>query len=284
MLIELAAAAERSPLSAPRRHPTDPRLLNSTLGELAAEPHNGIHSLEPSDPRRSWSFGGDPTLNNSNNTHGRSWLGESPHSRVSSTAPPETPFDERMGVDFLLENNASRRPVDPNLTASTSPVSICVNGIGQHAPHLPPYSTLPRYVNPTCPLDVLLLDFLSERRAHAAAGMSPKEVVGPWYPNFTVIAFPERKLESHPLSRLFTDIIQTFPDVRGLPEKVAIIYIMFLVMRWLVQPTPENYDRLPDWITPRPSQLFKDHPFWYDHIPWYVQHADRVSRHSADHN
>ncbi|CAI6341177.1 unnamed protein product [Periconia digitata] len=267
-LNELAAAAERSPL--PAVPPTDPRLLNATLGEMAAEPHSGIHSLVNSEARRPWGFVGDAAhLNNNNNNHGRSWPGDSPHNRVSTGGPPETPFDERMGVDFLLENNASRRPVDPSLTAtSTQTVAICGNGIGQHAPLLSPYSTLPRYVQPTCPLDALLLDFLSERRSHAAAGATLKELAGPPYPNFTVVVYPERKMESHPLSKLHTDILQTFPDIQGLPEKVAIIYIMFLVMRWLVDPTQENYDRMPEWVTPRPSQLFKDHPFWYDYIPW----------------
>ncbi|PVI02933.1 hypothetical protein DM02DRAFT_275035 [Periconia macrospinosa] len=264
-LNELAAAAERSPLPVPPRHPTDPRILNSTLGEIAAEPHNGIHSLGTAEPRRAWSFAGDGAPNSA---QGPSWPLHGPHHRISGAAPPETSFDERMGVDFLLEDNAARRPVDPSLSAPAPPVAICVNGIGQHAPVLPPHSTLPRYVQPTCPLDALLLDFLSERRAHAAAGATSKELVGPLYPNFTVVAFPQRPMESHPLSKLHTDILQTFPDISGLPEKVAIIYIMFLVMRWLVDPTQENYDRMPDWVTPRPSQLFKDHPFWYDYIPW----------------
>lgn len=186
------------------------------------------------------------------------------------TVAPETPFDERMGVDFLLEDNATRRPVDPNLSAQSQPVAICVNGIGQHAPVLPLYSTLPRYVTPTCPLDALLLDFLSERRARAAGGATPQELAGPLYPNFTVVAFPDRQMESHPLSKLHTDILQTFPDIQGLPEKVAMIFIMFLIMRWLIDPTQENYDRMPEWVTPRPSQLFNNHPFWFDYIPWYV--------------
>ena len=45
---------------------------------------------------------------------------------------------------------------------------------------------------------------------------------------------------------------------------------MFLVMRWQIEPTQENYDRLPHWVTPRPSQLFTAHALWIDHLPWYV--------------
>ena len=43
---------------------------------------------------------------------------------------------------------------------------------------------------------------------------------------------------------------------------------MFIVMRWQICPTQEAYDRLPEWMTPRPSQLFTPHPAWVDHLPW----------------
>ncbi|KAL9101824.1 MAG: hypothetical protein Q9163_002949 [Psora crenata] len=46
------------------------------------------------------------------------------------------------------------------------------------------------------------------------------------------------------------------------------LYIMFLIMRWQIAPTQENYERLPDWVTPRASQLFQPHPAWIDHLPW----------------
>jgi hypothetical protein len=69
-------------------------------------------------------------------------------------------------------------------------------------------------------------------------------------------------------SKLFTDIIRTFPDICGLPEQVAVVFTMFLVMRWQIDPTQENYERLPDWMTPRPSQLFVPHPYWVNHLPW----------------
>ena len=36
----------------------------------------------------------------------------------------------------------------------------------------------------------------------------------------------------------------------------------------MVYPTQANYERLPDWYTPRPSQLFTPHPAWLDYLPW----------------
>lgn len=121
---------------------------------------------------------------------------------------------------------------------------------------------------PTCPLDSLLLDFLSERRQRAADGLPAHDVIGPRYPSVSSLLNPANSAYSHPLSKVFTDILATFPDISSLPERVAVLYIMFLVMRWQIAPTQENYDRLPDWMTPLPSQIYTSHATWIDHVPF----------------
>jgi len=121
---------------------------------------------------------------------------------------------------------------------------------------------------PTCPLDGLLLEFLHGRQQEAAEGVEMSTLVGPAYPSVSSLLNPARGVDSHPLSKVFTGILATFPSLSTLPEKVAVLYIMFLIMRWQIAPTQENYDRLPEWITPRPSQLFTLHPAWIDHLPW----------------
>ncbi|KAF2705743.1 hypothetical protein K504DRAFT_459837 [Pleomassaria siparia CBS 279.74] len=260
-LNELAAAAERSPLPtlslrevASHASP-DPRAFQEI-----SSPNGAVQSPGINEPSRQWLF-----PSNAPTSHVRSWAGDDPQFEHAQPAhiTPEAPYDERLGVDFLLTNNAQRR-VDPNLP----PSEHAAPAIAQHAPLLNPYTTLPRLVSATCPLDVIMLEFLAERQMRAAEGMPIKTLVGPMYPNFTQLVYPERTLDSHPLSRLFTDILRTFPEIIGVPEQVAIIFIMYLVMRWQIEPTQENYDRMPDWVTPRPSQLFVPHPYWIDHLPW----------------
>jgi hypothetical protein len=207
-------------------------------------------------------------------SHMRRYSNDSPRfeaARPPQIQAPEMPFDERLGVDFLLDNN-QRRVVDPNLPppAQSQPFNVSSSSLAQYAPNLAAHLTLPRNTQPTCPLDVILLDFLQDRQNRAAEGVPLKTLVGPLYPNFTSLVYPERNVESHPLSQLFTDILRTFPDICGKPEQVAIVFIMFLVMRWQIEPTQENYDRLPHWVTPRPAQLFVGHPCWFDHLPWQV--------------
>ena len=195
------------------------------------------------------------------------------------------PSGEKLDLGFLLEKRPDPRDGRPYLE----------NGKGIHAnpclpmsagapittSHIPDgklgdtfdtvinaHSALVRNTAPTCTLDGILLDFLAERQQRAAEGVSNQKLVGPAYPSVSSLLNPERSLYSHPLSKVFTDILSTFPDLSALPEQVAVLYIMFLVMRWQISPTQETYDRLPDWVTPRPSQLFTPHPAWVDHLPW----------------
>jgi hypothetical protein len=133
-------------------------------------------------------------------------------------------------------------------------------------PH--PYSLVPRNCPPTCPLDSLLLDFLAERRQRAAEGLSQSEIIGPRYPSVSSLLNPAISAYSHPLSKVFTDILARFPDLSTLPERVAVLYLMFLLMRWQVAPTEENYLRLPEWFRPVQGQVEKEHPAWFDHLPF----------------
>ncbi|KAK8006455.1 hypothetical protein PG991_012752, partial [Apiospora marii] len=126
----------------------------------------------------------------------------------------------------------------------------------------------PKNCGPTCPLDSLLLDFLHERRQRAAEGVSTHEIVGPRYPSVSSLLNPANSAYSHPLSKVFTDILATFPGICGLPERVAVLYVMFLVMRWQISPSKENYDLLPSWARPQPSQVYISHPAWIDHLPF----------------
>jgi hypothetical protein len=196
---------------------------------------------------------------------------------------------ERLGLDFLLDSTQRINKIPIGINSgqfSTGYYPSQPKEPGHHPHHrsdsaesaVPSMGYVPGEVSahsapirngpPTCPLDSLLLDFLHERQQLAADGVATPKLVGPAYPSVSSLLNPARSVHSHPLSQVFTDILGTFPDISTLPEKVAVLYIMFLIMRWQISPTQENYDRLPEWVTPRPSQLFTPHPAWIDHIPW----------------
>ncbi|KAK4156681.1 AP-1-like transcription factor [Chaetomidium leptoderma] len=165
--------------------------------------------------------------------------------------------------------SSGRLPISTAATAAT-PTTTAPTG------PLPIYARVPRNCPPTCPLDSLLLDFLSERRQRAAEGVSQTEILGPRYPSVSSLLNPATSVYSHPLSKVFTDILARFPDLATLPERVAVLYVMFLHMRWQVAPTRENYERLPSWFRPVRQQTDREHPAWYDHLP-FPQMRERLA-------
>jgi len=85
------------------------------------------------------------------------------------------------------------------------------------------FSVPVRNVRATCPLDGLLLDFLAERRQQAEKGASTTELIGLPYPSVITLLTPQRGQTSHPLSKVFTDMLSKFPDISTLPEQVAVL-------------------------------------------------------------
>lgn len=187
--------------------------------------------------------------------------------------------EERLGFNFLLDPSQNvpkvrrlRRSSSETFHASNpttlSPVysQPSLNYPPDHPP--PAYATPIKNTPPTCTLDMILLDFLHSRQREAAQGIPRQKLAGPPYPSVSSLLNPDKSVYSHPLSKVFTDILRTFPDISPLPVQVAVLYTMFLLMRWQVYPTQENYDRLPEWLTPRPTQLLQPHPAWIDYVPW----------------
>lgn len=162
----------------------------------------------------------------------------SPYARASSA-----------GRDAAIQGN-----IDPALQSAIDPALSAG------------HSTAIKNCAPTCPLDSLLLDFLQERRQRAAEGFPAHEIIGPRYPSISSLLNPTR--DTHPLTKLFIDILNTFPNISQLPERVAVLYVMFLIMRWQIEPSQDNYDRLPDFVRLLPSQLYNSHPAWVDHVPF----------------
>ena len=187
---------------------------------------------------------------------------------------------ERLPLNLLVDNNqhiAKLKDVEnspqerrisntPMLTGFPTPSALQPVQYADYS--VPAYNALPRNTGPTCPLDVILLDFLRARQREAAEGAPGPRLVGPAYPSVSSLLNPEKSVYSHPLSKVFTDVLSKFPDISELPEKVAVLYIMFLIMRWSIFPTKENYERLPEWVVPRTTQLFQPHPAWMDYLPW----------------
>ncbi|KAJ5729142.1 uncharacterized protein N7483_003650 [Penicillium malachiteum] len=188
-------------------------------------------------------------------------------------------MEERLGFNFLLDPSQNVPKVDrlrrlspenfrtSHPTTPSSPLYLQPSSYPSEQ-LTPTFATPIMNTAPTCPLDSVLMDFLNSRQREAAQGIPRQKLVGPPYPSVSSLLNPEKSVNSHPVSKVFTDILCTFPDISSLPEQVAVLYTMFLLMRWQIYPTQENYDRLPEWLAPGTSQLLQPHPAWMDYLPW----------------
>ncbi|KAI9866196.1 MAG: hypothetical protein M1813_001757 [Trichoglossum hirsutum] len=296
----------RHPLNPSSEYPTPKALLDregsasNILDKLA---HSTDASLSPASTSSSRRMGNYPSIEAPIPHHGR----YSPMNLVDQSRDNMRhgldlgTSGEKLGLNFLLDGSQgiTNVPSGHSKSASHTPLSSALGHLDPPDIHecsiprssssassmrMEPYPAgsghylnspgaiahmcPTRNIPPSCPLDSILLEFLSSRQQLVAQGVPSAVVVGPPYPSILPLLNPEKKIEAHPLTRVFADILGSFEMLSKLPEQVAILYVMFLVMRWQISPTQENYDRVPDWITPRPSQLLTMHPIWVDYLPW----------------
>lgn len=173
---------------------------------------------------------------------------------------------ERLGVNFLLDSNQNAGTPPPgSRTQRHSPQQSA------REQQLDWPTRLPNNGPYTCPLDSLLGEFVANRRQQLAKGVPMHQVIGPEDPSFIALVNPDsQRRDTHPISALLIDILSKFPDISAMPEKVAVLYLMFLTLRWQICPCEPCYARLPEWLRPIAEQLDRPHPAWNDHLPWYV--------------
>jgi hypothetical protein len=56
--------------------------------------------------------------------------------------------------------------------------------------------------------------------------------------------------------------------LRGLPEKVAPLFIMYRLCQWQILPSLEMFNNISEWYKPRSSQFVTPHPIWATQIVW----------------
>lgn len=211
--------------------------------------------------------------------------------------------DESLDFGFLFQNTetSGRAAGQPRARQSLSISSIPQqhNPSSHESQHI--WSRLPLNSTPDTALDMLLVDFV---KAHQQPATSPRSATYPTNPSILHLLNPldstassgsaspdlnrhmRESMTSIPptpdaLSMYMARIVTWFEGLSGLPEKVAVCYVMYGMLRWQTYPTPENYELMPEWMRPCPAQLNIYHPAWFDHIP-FPEMRDRMLRGSHD--
>ena len=127
------------------------------------------------------------------------------------------PVNDQRQLHYDLERTPSVHSLYNKPMQTLSPYQ---NG---HEERFPVYASPPKNISAICPLDGLLLKFLSDQRERVLQGVQAQEIIGPPYPSFRALVDPQTSDTSHPLSKVFTDMLGKFPDISRLPEQAAIL-------------------------------------------------------------
>ena len=137
---------------------------------------------------------------------------------------------ERLGFNFLLDATQNGVKNKSHQASQHSRANIPDSGYADDSnpnidPHVAPWAAPCRNIAATCPLDGIILDFVSSRQREAADGVPKSSLVGPAYPSVLSLLNPEQSRQFHPLSQVLVDILGNFPHIYALPEKVAVLYM-----------------------------------------------------------
>jgi len=102
-------------------------------------------------------------------------------------------------------------------------------------------------------------------------GWSAAQVLGPlnMYPSvnsYTGLADPQNCTNLNVCEWVVT--MMTWMNIVRQPERMAMTVMGVLFLTWAIVPSEENYQAMPVWMRPTPTQIIMPHPAWIDIIPW----------------
>ncbi|KAJ8123526.1 hypothetical protein O1611_g9567 [Lasiodiplodia mahajangana] len=192
--------------------------------------------------------------------------------------PAHIKYEWNAPVHLKHDNNAIPSSASPPPPPALPTLAQCMEYTPSTSSSSPiPYVTIEgpiKHITSTHPVDALLLSLMDERRQRVAKGESTQDVVGPTHPSIYLLLNPHEDIPSsdpqskRSLTEVCTEIMSKFSLLDKLPERVAVLYVVYYVMRWHISPTPDNYELIPPFAKPLDIQFTKPHPPWVDYVPF----------------
>lgn len=110
------------------------------------------------------------------------------------------------------------------------------------------------------------IEFINESKRLIANGMPPQRVFG-LAPDVEALTNEAAFLSATDLSRWTARLANSF-GISSLVCRMAVMWVQWHLMRWIIHPTPETYLAIPDWYRPTPYQMFVPHPVYADFHIW----------------
>lgn len=198
-------------------------------------------------------------------------------------SPAMGPSGMKMNIDGMGTLPPSSQPTSPDLDPvmmTGNPIKSGTVGMGSaqmpmqadavtydlptretEQPSLQSWEIPLRFVAPTGPVDSIFVSLLQRQRQFALEGTRGTALIGPVSPSLKALVNPEQSNKVHPVASVISNLLQR-TSLRSLPEKIAAMVVIYSLVQWQIFPTEETYNNIPEWFTPRASQLFTAHPFW----------------------
>ncbi|KAH7128180.1 hypothetical protein B0J11DRAFT_578414 [Dendryphion nanum] len=133
---------------------------------------------------------------------------------------------------------------------------------------IPIWQRLPLHVEPTCRLDEVILEVVrSGRQREQSNGPIPELSEGA-FPSIKSLLNPETQNMTNPISNAVGQHGKITMNIANLPAWVAAMNGLATWLRWLIHPTKQNYEAIPEHKRPLEIQLTVPHPAWVDTWIW----------------
>ena len=132
----------------------------------------------------------------------------------------------------------------------------------------PAWSIPLRLSSPACPFDSILVGLIQRQKSLANTGADATVTAGPYQPSMKPLLYSDHpNNKCHPISTVISNLLHK-TALRDLPEKAGLLYLMYRSTQWQILSWSSTYSALPDWQTPRVTQLITPHPAWVSQLLW----------------
>ncbi|KAL1889280.1 putative secondary metabolism biosynthetic enzyme [Sporothrix stenoceras] len=133
---------------------------------------------------------------------------------------------------------------------------------------LPDWQVVPLHLPPETDLDRFIIETTnSGRRLHQQTGAA--ELSQAQFPSISSLLNPNLGDDgTRPLTFALATHVVRNSTVKSITTRIALMYLLSHLLRWLVCRNRQTYEKLPDFLKPTHLQRTVPHPAWVDAITW----------------
>ncbi|EXJ77032.1 hypothetical protein A1O3_10189 [Capronia epimyces CBS 606.96] len=181
-----------------------------------------------------------------------------------------------ISTDMLMVPDRAISPTVPYLEPIQSPTaSTCATNIRdlcvaqEHQAtrlRIPPHLVLPLTVNDDSYMSRTYSHYLQAAQQMLEAGVPPSDIMGPTAQVVVDLFFrPRSASDKFDCASWACEVCRSYDH--DVFVRLASVFMLASMMRWLLVPTPELYQRIPDMMKPTPSQCMIPHIGAIETIP-----------------